>query len=61
MESKPINVQRNPRTYWSLLNRFLNNKKIPLILPLFHENKFKRKSKKKKPNFLMHFLQNNAP
>ena len=27
-------------SYWSLLNRFLNNKKIPLIPPLFHENKF---------------------
>ena len=34
------NVQRNSKTYWSLLNRFLNNKKIPQILPLFHENKF---------------------
>ena len=54
------NVQRNSETYWSLLNRFLNNKKIPLIPPLFHENKFVT-DLKKKPNFLMHFLQNNAP
>ena len=38
--SKLTNVQRNSKTYWSLLNRFLNNKKIPLIPPLFHENKF---------------------
>ena len=38
--SKLTNVQRNSTTYWSLLNRFLNNKKIPLIPPLFHENKF---------------------
>ena len=40
MASKLTNVQRNSKTYWSLLNRFLNNKKIPLIPPLFHENKF---------------------
>ena len=33
--SKLTNVQRNSKTYWSLLNRFLNNKKIPLIPPLF--------------------------
>ena len=38
--SKLTNVQRNSKTYWSLLNRFLNNKKIPLIPPLFHEDKF---------------------
>ena len=31
MASKLANVQRNSKTYWSLLNRFLNNKKIPLI------------------------------
>ena len=38
--SKLTNVQINSRIYWSLLNRFLNNKKIPLIPPLFHKNKF---------------------
>ena len=38
--SKLTNVQRNSKTYWSLLNRFLNNRKIPLIPPLFHENIF---------------------
>ena len=30
--SKLTNVQRNSKTYWSLLNRFLNNKKIPLTI-----------------------------
>ena len=38
--SKLTNSQRNSKTYWSLLNRFLNNQKILLIPPLFHENKF---------------------
>ena len=28
------------KTYWSILKTFLNNKKIPCIPPLFHENKF---------------------
>ena len=28
------------KTYWYLLKIFLNNKKIPLIPPLFHENRF---------------------
>ena len=45
--SKLTNVQRNSKTYWSLLNRFLNNKKIPLIPPLFHENKFMTDFKEK--------------
>ena len=30
----------SPKTYWSILKTFLNNKKIPCIPPLFHENKF---------------------
>ena len=38
--SKLTNVQRNSKTYWAILNRFLNNEKIPLIPPLFNENKF---------------------
>ena len=47
--SKLTNVQRNYKTYWSLLNRFLNNEKIYLIPSLFLENKyvtdFKEKAK----------------
>ena len=39
IESKLTNVQQNSKTYWSLLNRFLN-KNIRLIPPLFHENEF---------------------
>ena len=40
MANKPNNLQRNSKAYWSLLKCFLNNKKIPLIPPLLHENKF---------------------
>ena len=33
-------IQKNTKAYWALLKRFLNNKKIPLIPPLFHENEY---------------------
>ena len=38
--NKLNNTQKNSKSYWSLLKIFLNNKKIPLIPPLFHENRF---------------------
>ena len=47
MASKLIGVQRNPNTYWSLLNHLLNNKKILLLPPLFHEDKFAMDFKEK--------------
>ena len=38
----------NPKCYWSILKRFLNNKKIPCIPPLIHNHQsavaFKEKS-----------------
>ena len=37
----------SPKTYWSILKTFLNNKKIPCIPPLFHENKFITELKEK--------------
>ena len=59
MASKLTNVQRNSKTYWFLLNRFLNNKKIPLIPPLFHENKFVTDFKEKaEPSHLHYFTDN---
>ena len=33
---KLTHVQKNTKVYWTLLKRFFNNKKIPLIPPLFH-------------------------
>ena len=42
--SKLSNKLANPATsskiYWSILKTFLNNKKVPCIPPLLHENKF---------------------
>ena len=40
MTNKLINTQKSSKAYWSLLKGFLNNKKVPLIPPLFHENRF---------------------
>ena len=40
-------TQKSPETYWSLLKLFLNIKKIPIIPPLFHENKFMTDFKEK--------------
>ena len=39
MSNKLINTQKSSKANWSLLNGF-NNKKTPLIPPLFHENRF---------------------
>ena len=30
----------SPKSYWSILKTFLNNKKIPCILPLLHDDRF---------------------
>ena len=37
----------SPKTYWSILKTFLNNKKIPCIAPLFYDNKFMTDFKEK--------------
>ena len=47
----------SPKTYWSILKTFLNNKKIPCIPPLFHENKFVTDFKEKAELF-NHFFVN---
>ena len=55
MTKKLTNVSKNCKAYWSLLRRLLNNKKIPLIPPLFHENKFVTDFKEKLELFNSHF------
>ena len=40
MTNKLINTQKSSKAHWSLLKDFLNNKKILLIPPLFHKNRF---------------------
>ena len=38
--NKLINIQKSSKVYWPLLKIFLNKKKIPIIPPLFYENRF---------------------
>ena len=40
LSSRLANPLTSPKTYWSILKTFLNNKKIPCIPPLFPEKKF---------------------
>ena len=40
MTNKLTNAEKSSKAYWSILKSFLNNKKIPLIPPLFYENCF---------------------
>ena len=56
MTKKLTNVSKNCKACWFLLRRLLNNKKIPLIPPLFHENKFVTDFKEKAEFFNSHFV-----
>ena len=47
----------SPKKYWSILKAFLNNKKLPCIPPVFHENKFITDFKEKAELF-NHFFVN---
>ena len=40
MTNKLTNAKKSSKAYWSVLKSFLNNKKIPVIPPLFYENCF---------------------
>ena len=55
LSSRLANPLTSPKTYWYILKIFLNNKKIPFITPLFHENKFVTDFKEKAELF-NHFL-----
>ena len=59
LSSKLANPATSSKKYWSILKIFVNNKKIPSIPPLFHENKFVRNFKEKAELFNF-FLQTNA-
>ena len=52
---KLLDPSTSPRTFWSILKTFLNNKKIPAIPPIFHDNKFITVFKQKAEIFNSHF------
>ena len=40
MSIKPTKFHKSWKAYWYLLKTFLNNKKVPLIPPLYHQGNF---------------------
>ena len=47
ISKRMINPLTSTKTYWSILKSCLNNKKIPCIPPLFHQNRYITKYKDK--------------
>ena len=37
---KLSNPETSSKAYWSILKSFVNDKKIPIILPLYHDGNF---------------------
>ena len=50
-------IQKSSKAYWALLKFFLNNRKIPVIPPLFHNNKFVTDFKEKAELFNSFFAK----
>ena len=46
---------KHQKTYWSIINKFLNNKKIPIIPPVFYEGELISNFGKKAELFNNHF------
>ena len=40
LSQKLTTIQKSTKAYWDLIKSFLNNRKIPVVPPLFHSNKF---------------------
>ena len=58
---KLLDPSTSPKTYWSILKTFLSNKKIPIIPPIFHDNKFITDFKQKAEIFNSHFPKQCKP
>ena len=58
---KLLDPSTSPKTYWSVLKTFLNNKKIPVLPPIFHDNKFITDVKQKAEIFNSHFSKQCKP
>ena len=48
---------KGTKPYWSILKNFLNNKKVPIIPSLFHENEFVTDFEKKAELFNSFFAK----
>ena len=54
LSSKLGSLDTAPKTYWSIINRFLSNKKIPIIPPVFFYHKLITDFEKKAELFNNH-------
>ena len=50
-----LDPSTSPKTYWSILKTFLNNKKIPVIPSILHDKKYITDFKQKAEVFNSHF------
>ena len=50
-------IQKSSKAYWALLKFFLNNRKMPVIPPLFHNDKFVTDFKEKAGLFNLFFAK----
>ena len=57
LSKKLMEPSTSPKTYWSVLKSFHNNKKIPCIPPIFHENRFVTNFKEKAELFNSFFAK----
>ena len=53
-----LDSSTSPKTYWSILKTFLNNKKIPVIPPIVHDKKYITDFKQKLKSLILTFLNN---
>ena len=56
-----MNIPVNSKIYWSLLKKIKNNNKIPIIPPLFNENRFINDFKEKCQTFRFFLFQTMLP
>ena len=56
-----LDPSTSPKMYWSILKTFLNNKKIPVIPPTFHDNKSIINFRQKSKIFNSHFSKQCTP
>ena len=55
MSLKLDNSDTAPKSYWSIINKFLNNKKLSIILPVIFKDKLMSYFEKKAELFNNHF------
>ena len=61
LSQKPIDPSTEPKTYWKIINRFVNNKKTPVISPLLVNSKIISNFSEKSNLFNIFFARQCTP